>query len=68
MTIGKKIQQARMKSNFTQAQLAHMVGCGRLHITKLENNVEYPSLYLLKKIAQELDMRNVQKAIYVILL
>lgn len=67
MTIGQKIHFARQKEKMTQEQLAAFVGCGRLHICKLENDVEYPSLYTLKVIADRLGMKQISEALYTIL-
>lgn len=65
--IGTKIMTARRQAGLTQDQLASQVGCGRVHITKLENDIEYPSLFMLKEIADTLGMRKVQNAICEIL-
>lgn len=67
MNLGKKIRRAREKQSMTQKELAIAVGCSRIHITKIENDRQNPSIFLLQQIAQELCMRKVEEALLVIL-
>lgn len=67
MTIGEKIKKAREAEGITQDDLAKAVGCCRLQITKLERDIEWPSIFLLQQIAQTLGMRKVENALLEIL-
>lgn len=67
MKLGTKIRKARERAGCTQQTLADHVGVSRLHITKLEQNKELPSIYCLEVIAIFLRMSDILKALNEIL-
>lgn len=67
MTIGHKIALKRVSLSMTQEQLAFKCGVGRLQITKLESDVDLPSIFLLTKIANALGMLDIIAALKIIL-
>lgn len=66
MTIGQKIKSYRIKRGVSQQTLANQIGVGRMHITKIELGVEPPSLYLLVRIAQVLQIKEFNKALKIL--
>lgn len=52
MNLGDKIRDARKRNNYTQEQLANLVGVKKNTITGYEKNVREPSLEMVKKLAQ----------------
>ena len=48
--------EARMSSNLTQKELAEKTGINQADISKLENGTRNPSLKLLKRLADGMDM------------
>lgn len=48
--------EARMEKNLTQKELAERTGINQADISKLENGTRNPSLNLLKRIAEGMDM------------
>lgn len=63
MTLGQKIKWYRQLRGYTQEQLAKKIGVGRLHITKLEKDLEWPSLMCLLQIAHALDMAQTKECL-----
>lgn len=72
MTLGDKLSKLRKENNFTQEQLADVLGVSRQAISKWESNITYPETdklirmselfncsldYLLKE-AEETDSKN----------
>lgn len=52
----KAILDARKKTNLTQQQLADKIGINRADISKLENGKTNPTIALLQRIAEGMDM------------
>lgn len=52
----KAIVEARISQNLTQQQLAERTGINQADISKLENGTRNPSLKLLKRLADGMDM------------
>lgn len=52
----QEIQKARKRLNLTQTQLAKRTGIDQGDISKLEHGIRNPSLKLLKRLAEGLDM------------
>jgi putative transcriptional regulator len=50
------IAQIRKQKGFTQMKLAELVGVNRFHISRIERGKSSPSLKLLMKIADALDV------------
>lgn len=51
-----RIKKARKKAGLTQLQLAKKVGINREYLSRIENNHSSPSLELLRKIANVLEI------------
>lgn len=56
MSLGDKIRDARKRKNYTQEELANMVGVKKNTITGYEKNVREPDVEMLKKLIQALDI------------
>ncbi|MCI5873636.1 MAG: helix-turn-helix transcriptional regulator [Clostridiales bacterium] len=56
MDIIRAIVDARTSQNLTQKQLAERTGINQADISKLENGTRNPSLKLLKRLADGMDM------------
>lgn len=56
MSLGDKIRDARKRKNYTQEQLANLVGVKKNTITGYEKNVREPDVEMLKKLIQTLDI------------
>ena len=56
ISIGMNIKNARMKKGFSQEQLAEILDITNTHISYLETDTKYPSLDMLIKIANALDV------------
>ena len=56
MDIIRAIVDARISQNLTQKQLAERTGINQADISKLENGTRNPSLKLLKRLADGMDM------------
>ncbi len=54
--IGKRIAEKRQKINMSQEELAEKVDSSANYISNLERNKRHPSLVMLIKIANELDI------------
>ena len=50
--LGKKIKELRIKSKFTQSELADLLGVTKSSVASYENDSRQPSLLVLIKIAQ----------------
>lgn len=57
MSIGENIKNLRKNRNFTQAQLAEMVGVGQSMIAQIERGTKVPTMTLGMDIAQALKCR-----------
>jgi ribosome-binding protein aMBF1 (putative translation factor) len=53
--LARQIIGARLKKNWTQAQLAQKVGTGQAVISRLEGGNAKPSISLIQRVAQALD-------------
>ncbi len=56
MNVIRAIVDARISQNLTQAELAERTGINQADISKLENGTRNPSLKLLKRLAEGMDM------------
>lgn len=56
MDVIRAIADARISRNLTQKELAERVGMNQADISKLENGTRNPSLNLLKRLAEGMDM------------
>ncbi len=56
ISIGMNIKNARMKKGLSQEQLAETLDITNTHISYLETDTKYPSLDMLIKIANALDV------------
>ena len=52
----RAIVDARISQNLTQKELAERTGINQVDISKLENGIRNPSLALLKRLAEGMDM------------
>lgn len=52
----KAMVEARISQNLTQQQLAERTGINQADISKLENGTRNPSINLLKRLADGMDM------------
>ena len=52
----KAIVDARISKNLTQKELAQRTGINKADISKLEHGIRNPSINLLKKLAEGMDM------------
>lgn len=55
--ISEKIRNARERKGWTQAHLAKMVGCDYCSISLIEKGAQRPSIELLIKIYEALNLR-----------
>ena len=56
LKIGNKIKAKRRERNFTQEELASMLGVTKAAVSKWENEESYPDIMLLPQIAQLFHM------------
>ena len=56
MNVIRALVDARIARNLTQKQLAERTGINQADISKLENGTRNPSLNLLKRLAEGMDM------------
>lgn len=56
LDIIRAMVDARISQNLTQKQLAERTGINQADISKLENGTRNPSLNLLKRLAEGMDM------------
>lgn len=56
MDVIRAIVDARISQNLTQKELAERTGINQADISKLENGTRNPSLKLLKRLADGMDM------------
>jgi len=54
--VGKRIQAARERQHLSQSDLARALGKPRQHIHIIEQGTQYPSVPLLRTIAQVLEV------------
>ncbi len=52
MTLGDKITRLRKENNYTQEQLAEILGVSRQSVSKWESNIAYPETEKLIRISQ----------------
>ena len=57
MDVIRAIVDARTSKNLTQKQLAERTGINQADISKLENGTRNPSINLLKRLADGMDMK-----------
>jgi len=57
MSLGLRIKTLRKAKYLTQQQLADLVGVSRIYIQALESNRRLPSMKLLQRLAENLDVR-----------
>lgn len=53
---GNKIKESRIKKGITQTKFAELLGIDRTYINMIENNKKEPSLKLLNRIADQLNV------------
>lgn len=53
----RAIVEARISQNLTQKQLSERTGINQADISKLENGTRNPSINLLKRLAEGMDMK-----------
>ena len=56
MNVIRALAEARISQNLTQKELARRTGINQADISKLENGTRNPSLSLLKRLAEGMDM------------
>ena len=56
MDVIRAIVDARISKNLTQKELAQRTGINQADISKLEHGIRNPSINLLKKLAEGMDM------------
>ena len=56
MAVIRALVDARISQNLTQKELAERVGMNQADISKLENGTRNPSLKLLKRLAEGMNM------------
>ena len=56
MDVVKAIIDARISQNLTQKELAEKTGINQADISKLENGTRNPTINLLKRLAEGMDM------------
>ena len=56
MNVIRAIVEARNSKNLTQKQLADLTGINQADISKLENGTRNPSIKLLQRLAEGMDM------------
>lgn len=56
MDIGSKIRSIREDSDLSQEEIASMIPMNQSNYSKIERNVQEPSLYQLKRIAEILKI------------
>ena len=56
MKFAEKVRAARLNMGYTQKQLAEKTGIHQADISKLENGTRNPSINLLKRLAEGMDM------------
>lgn len=56
MDIIRALVDARCSSNMTQKELAEKTGIDQADISKIENGVRNPSLHILQRLAEGMDM------------
>ena len=55
-TIGNRISQSRKEKGITQEEMAERLGVTPQAVSKWENDISYPDILLLPKIAEILDV------------
>jgi transcriptional regulator with XRE-family HTH domain len=56
MQVGKNIRRLRKEQGLDQGELANLVGITQPYLSQLENGERDPSMSLLRKICEELDL------------
>lgn len=60
MSLGDIIRDARKRKNYTQEQLANLVGVKKNTITGYEKNAREPDVEMLKRLMQALDVSSAE--------
>lgn len=55
--IGRNIRRLRIAKNISQGNLAMLAGIDRTYVSRLERMIENPSIGILDKIAQALNVK-----------
>ena len=55
MTLGEKLSRLRRENNYTQEELAELLGVSRQSVSKWESDIAYPETDKLKKISKLFD-------------
>lgn len=56
LNFGEKLKDIRLEKKLTQSELADMVGCSAIAISRYENDKREPNMEVLKKIADALNI------------
>lgn len=56
MTLGKKIRQIREKKELSQVKVASLIPMNQSNYSKIERDIQEPSIYQLKKISEILNV------------
>lgn len=56
ISFGDNLKQVRASKNISQGELAKMLNMHSTHISRYERNISTPSIDVLKKIAEKLDV------------
>lgn len=56
LSVGKQIKHFRTLKELTQKELAKKINTDRAYISEIENDIKFPSIELLKKIIEVLNM------------
>lgn len=56
LNFGEKLKDIRLEKKLTQSELANMVGCSAIAISRYENDKREPSMEILKKLADALNV------------
>lgn len=56
--IGQRLQDARLRNDFTQAEVAKRAGTNTNYYAKLERGEAIPSLKMLEKVLKALGLRS----------
>ena len=56
VSLGKKIREARLKKQYTQAKLAEAAGIGEMYLGEIERGTKMPSLRIFITLINALDV------------
>ena len=56
MTIGENLRRYRLAGGWTQEALAHAAGVAHMTVSRLERDVQEPSVTVLRKLATALNV------------